>query len=392
MNTLWLIAKREFRTRTLAKANIITTLVMLAIVIIAALVGKPLLDNSEASVDQVVVSESTIELLPHLEQNAANQFAELEFVTFPDSADAAQLLEDGYLAVISGEPNSPSITMDGVENAVVSVTTAASSEYALAQAITTLGGDPEEVGAAVAQSTPEAIDLEEPQDFDPAAYIAGIVVVVILFMVLIQGASVIMMGVVEEKVSRVVEILLATVRPAQLLGGKILGIGLYSLSQAATMFLPILGAAWYMGFLEQFNVDVGLLVQNLLVWFVLGYALFAILFGSLAALVSRQEDIGAVSTPMVFLVMIPFYLAMFLVPNSPDGTAVKILTQVPFFAPFLVPVRSAFGGIATWEIVLAIAICLVCIPVLTWLSGRIYSRAVLNTGGRMKLKDALKAS
>jgi ABC-2 type transport system permease protein len=199
-----------------------------------------------------------------------------------------------------------------------------------------------------------------------------------------------MMGVVEEKSSRVVEILLATVRPATLLGGKILGVALYTLMQAAGMVLPMLFAAWHLEFLDSLEIGVGQLLVNFGVWFVLGFALFTVLFGGLAALVSRQEDIGSVSTPMMLLMMVPLYLAIYLVPSSPDGTVTAVLTQVPFFAPFMVPMRSAFGAISTAETLLAVGLCLISIPLFTWLAGRVYAGAVLNTGGRVKLKDALR--
>src|SRR5690606_39917078 len=182
----------------------------------------------------------------------------------------------------------------------------------------------------------------------------------------------------------------ATVRPAVLLGGKILGVGLYSLSQAVTMLAPILFAAWYLDFLGYVDVGIGALLVNFGLWFVLGFAIFTILFGGLAALVSRQEDIGSVSTPMMILMMVPLYLGIYLVPANPDGTITKVLTQIPFFAPFMVPMRTAFGAIAGWEIALAVVLCLATIPVAVWVAGRVYVGAVLNTGGSMNLGEALR--
>ena len=79
---------------------------------------------------------------------------------------------------------------------------------------------------------------------------------------------------------------------------------------------------------------VGAALLWLIVWFLLGYLLYALLFGGFAALVSRQEEIGSVTTPLMFLLFVPFYVTMFLVPNDPDSTLVRVLSQVPFFAPF----------------------------------------------------------
>ncbi|WP_062076875.1 ABC transporter permease [Demequina globuliformis] len=385
---MWLIAKREFRTRTMSKANLISSGIMLVVVIGGALIAKPFLDGeSEATVLEVDTATAA-PLIPYLDSAAAAQDFDLEVVEVDAGEEPAP--SEGAAGVLVGPAEQPQLYLGDGNDALVSVVHGAAQAAVLDERISDLGGDPAGVGDALAAATPDVTVVGDTNDFDGQTFFAGVVVVIVLFFVLIQSASVIMMGVVEEKSSRVVEVLLATVRPATLLGGKVLGVGMYSLVQAATMFVPLVGAAWYLGFMDTLDVPAGLLVTNFAVWFVLGFAVFTILFGGLAALVSRQEDIGSITTPMMFLMMVPLYLAIYLVPNNPDGTATVVLTQVPFFAPFLVPMRAAFGTITTGETVLAIVICLVTIPVLTWIAGRVYAGAVLNTGGRMKLTEAFK--
>ncbi|MFW7413769.1 ABC transporter permease [Demequina sp. SO4-18] len=387
---LWLIAKREFRTRTLSKANLISSSLMIVIIVAAALILKPFIVGGDDDPDVVEVDSATAgELVPHLEAAAAAQDFNAVFEEVDAPAEPA-LTEDST-GLIVGPVDSPELFVDGMQESLMSVLTAATQAAVLDAQVTGLGGDPAAVNQALAQAVPSITMLgDDDGEFEPGAFFSGLAVVFVLFFVLVQSASVIMMGVVEEKSSRVVEILLATVRPSTLLGGKILGVGMYSLAQAATMVLPLLFAAWHLEFLGALDVGVGQLLVNFGVWFVLGFALFTILFGGLAALVSRQEDIGSISTPMILLLMVPLYLAIYLVPSSPDGTVTMVLTQVPFFAPFMVPMRSAFGAIETWEIALAVGLCVILIPVLTWLAGRVYAGAVLNTGGRMKLREALR--
>ena len=144
------------------------------------------------------------------------------------------------------------------------------------------------------------------------------------------------------------------------------------------------------GLLEGFEIDLGWTMLLVLVWFLLGYLIFSLLFGGFAALISRQEEIGAVTTPLMFLLFIPYYLAMFMVTASPDSTMVKVLSQIPFFSPFMMPVRDVYGGVETWEMALAFGIALATVPVLVWIAGRVYRRGVLHTGGRMKLTEALR--
>ncbi|MFN3866757.1 MAG: ABC transporter permease, partial [Demequina sp.] len=383
-------AKREFRTRTLSKANLISSALILVVVVAAALILKPFIVGGETEPDVVEVDSATAgELIPHLEAAAASQGFDAVFEEVDAPAEPA--LTEGTSGLIVGPVGSPELFVEGMQESLFSVVASATQAAVLDVEVTALGGDPAAVSQALAQAMPTVTTLGDVDgEFEAGAFISGLVVIFILFFVLVQSSSVIMMGVVEEKSSRVVEILLATVRPATLLGGKILGVGMYSLVQAGTMLLPLLFAAWHLEFLGELNVGVGTLLVNFGVWFVLGFALFTILFGGLAALVSRQEDIGSVSTPMILLLMVPLYLALYLVPSSPDGTVTMALTQVPFFAPFMVPMRSAFGAISTGEIALAVGLCLLLIPLLTWLAGRVYAGAVLNTGGRVKLREALR--
>lgn len=391
MNAVWLIAQREFRTRALAKANIVMSIVMVVLIVGAALILRPILNSGDGDPHVVHVDRATAsELIPYLESAAAQREANLEFVAV--NAPTQPEIAEETVALITGPTEQPQLYLESERADLIEITSEASASLVLDAKISELGGDPGEVAAALAQSVPAVTMLGDANEFDPASFFAGMVVILAMFFILIQSASVIMMGVVEEKVSRVVEILLATVRPAVLLGGKILGVGLYSLSQAVTMVVPLIFAAWHLDFLGYLDVGLGPLLVNFAVWFVLGFALFTILFGGLAALVSRQEDIGSVSTPMMLLMMVPLYLGIYLVPANPDGTVTKVLTQIPFFAPFMVPMRTAFGSIAAWEIALAVGLCVVTIPVLTWLAGRVYAGAVLNTGGRMKMREALRRS
>ncbi len=392
MNTIWLIATREFRTRALSKANLITSVIMVLLIVGGALVGKAFLNGGAEPQAEVIHVDrgATAALVPYLENAAAQRGYLFEFVVV-DSPSTAEL-PDGVSAVIGGSPAQPQVYLLGERSDVVEAAASAAGAYVLDQEISGLGGDPQAVSAALAEASPTVTLLAEPNDMDPGEFFAGFLVIMVMFFILIQSASVIMMGVVEEKVSRVVEILLATVRPGVLLGGKIAGVGLFALSQAATLIIPMVWAAWYLDFLGYVEVGLGPLLINFAVWFVLGFALYTVLFGGLAALVSRQEDIGSVTTPMMFMMMIPLYLGIYLVPTSPDGPVTKWLTQIPFFAPFMVPMRTAFGAIEVWEIVLALALCLIAIPAFTWLGGRVYAGAVLNTGGRLKIREALKRS
>ncbi|MNW56561.1 ABC-2 family transporter protein [compost metagenome] len=199
-------------------------------------------------------------------------------------------------------------------------------------------------------------------------------------------------GVVEEKTSRVVELLLATIRPWQLMAGKVLGIGAIGLLQLVVVVGGGVGTAFALGLVDASSVNLGATAAWVLVWFVIGFVMYSLALAALAALVSRQEDVGSVITPVLMLMMIPYIIGISIGPWDPENPLVVWLSYIPFCSPLLMPIRIALGTVETWEILLAVGLSLALVPVLVWLAGKIYSNAVLRTGGRIKLKDALRAS
>ena len=394
---VWMIARREIKTRMLTKANIISMAVMLAVIVIGALVGNYFLDRDTAAPERSVALEQSVSALqPHLELAAEQQKIELRVSTMTaDDATAALVSagDDAIDAFLSGDPASPKMLVAEQPDAdVLALVGAAVRSYVITDQISALGGDPgafEEMMAAAAP-TVEALQPASQSGYEGPAYGISMVMISLLLGALISSGSIIAMGVVEEKTSRVVEILLATIKPTQLLAGKVLGIGAYGLFQIVVLAGALAGALAALGLTADIEVNIGASLALLIVWFLLGYALFALLFGGFAALVSRQEEIGSVTTPLMFLLFIPFYTTMFMVPADPDSTVVRVLSQIPFFAPFMMPARDAFGAVAGWELALSMGIALLTIPLLVWVAARVYQRGVLHTGGRMKLAEALK--
>jgi ABC-2 type transport system permease protein len=196
--------------------------------------------------------------------------------------------------------------------------------------------------------------------------------------------------VVEEKSSRVVELLLATIRPWQLMAGKVAGIGLVGLIQMAVIGGAGLIAGKVLGVLTISGSAAFGTVVWLVVWFLLGFVTYSLVFAALAALVSRQEDVGGVTSPALMFVVLGYVLGISILPSDPGNRLCEILSVIPVFAPTMMPMRLAMGGVPGWEAALAVLLALITIPALVWLSGRIYRNAVVRTGARVKLRDALK--
>ena len=161
-------------------------------------------------------------------------------------------------------------------------------------------------------------------------------------------------GVVEEKASRVVEVLLSTIQARDLLAGKIIGLGLLGFAQVVAIAGVGVGAAAASGALE---VDGDIVVAAALAvgWFVLGYAFYAGLFACAGALVPRQEELQSSMTPLTMVILISFFIS-FAVLDDPDGTLAHVTSFIPFSAPMTMPPRIALGEASAFEIVAAFAV------------------------------------
>jgi len=132
-------------------------------------------------------------------------------------------------------------------------------------------------------------------------------------------------------------------------------------------------------------------VSLLVVWFVLGYLLYSTALGFLGALASRQEEASNASTPVTMVAMLSYFVAIFAVVDDPDGLVATIATFLPPSAPFVVPLRAAFDAIPPWQIGVAAIITLIGIYVLFTIGARVYAGAVLQFGGRIKIRDAWRS-
>ncbi|MDD7384029.1 MAG: ABC transporter permease [Actinomycetaceae bacterium] len=233
------------------------------------------------------------------------------------------------------------------------------------------------------------IGATDYQLFTNTGTFVGILGVSLMMFIIVMASQTLGAGIVEEKQNRIVEILLTTVRPRTLLLGKILGIGSAMLVVFAIYLLGAICAlkiSGFMNLLPGFSAaDLWHYVPMLVVWIILGYFTYAGLTGAMAATVSRQEDLGAVSSPLLLLQVIAFYIAMYLAGPIPDAGVTKVLSIIPGFAPYLMGIRSAAGTVTAWEQILAVVVTLIVIPLLGVLAGKIYSASVLHTGERMKL-------
>lgn len=385
-----LVARREVATKVRSRSFLISTALFL-IGIVGGGILYDVLGGSEP--ERIGVTAEAGDLRGEVEAVADGLGTDVTVTEVAGYDAGVARVRDEELDALVG------VTGDGTVTAVVpdepgteqeALLAALSQQRALARAAQELGGEPGDLADAMAGAAPEVRVLEE-QDTDGGQVFAGFAVGILLFIGLMSSGQMVAMGVVEEKSSRVVELLLATLRPWQLMSGKVLGIGVVGLLQVGLIVVAAAGTALALDLVGSSGLSVGATAVWALVWFVLGYLVYALVMAALAALVSRQEDVGAVLSPVVTVMMIPYGVGVSLAPQDPDHLLVVVLSLVPFTAPLMMPIRIALGQVASWEVWLSLGLSVALVPVLVWLAGRIYSGAVLHTGGRMRLRQAIGA-
>lgn len=209
---------------------------------------------------------------------------------------------------------------------------------------------------------------------------------ILLYVALVLTGTWVATGIVEEKSNRIAEVVLSSVRPRELLLGKLLGIGLVALGQVAAAAATAVLAALATGSSHLPNGLVGA-AASLVGWFAIGYALSACAFAAAASLVSRQEDLPAVTTPLNAVTGAAFFAAMSAA-QHPGGSLTRVLSVLPPFSALLMPVRMIGGEVSGWEVAGAVALALAALGGALMLATAIYSGAVLRSGSPISFRSA----
>jgi ABC-2 type transport system permease protein len=378
--TVRLVARRELRSRLRDRSFLISTGITLLIVVAVAVVPAALgLGQTKFSV--AFAPAATPLAAPS--QDLAHQL-DVTLRVKDAPADPEQAVRSGDLdAYVTADRI---VVHKELDPQLGTILQTAARQAATQQQLAADGLSAAQI-AALAQLPAPAVDALQPKDpkADTRRGIATVGAFVLYGQLLGYGFWV-ALGVVEEKSSRVVEVLLATVRPRALLTGKVLGVGALGLMQLLAVAVVGLVAGSASGAID-LTTDAIYPVALVLAWFVLGYAFYACAFAAAAARVSRQEDLNSVTTPMTMLVLVSF-LATFYVSSSPDSVGARVLAVVPPFSALVNPVRIAGGDAAWWELPLAVLLMLAAVVGLVVVGARLYEGAVLRMGGTVSLRDA----
>lgn len=390
--TLWLVAQREMRQRLRSRSFLVSTVALVLLIIGGGLISRLVGPSGPAKATVAVTAtdpakraqlgETLVEVAKHLD---------IAITVEPVSAAAAARSFSAHDvdAVLDADAGTARVEKDASTRLTVSLQQAWASS-SLERNLVDVGLDRTEVQRAL---TVVPLDLQEISAHEKSgsgvAMTVGMGAAVLLFLALQFYGGFILMGVIEEKVSSVVEVLLARVPATRLLAGKVLGIGVVAVAQFAIALAAAVAA------LSIARVDVPAEAWAALpwtmVWFIGGFSLYAFLFAMAGALVSRQEDAQSALVPIMVVLMLA-YLAVFTLAGDTGGTTARVLSVLPPFAPLLMPLRIATGSATWYEIAIALVLLAGAIWASATVSARVYIRLVLRRGSRVGWLEALRGA
>jgi ABC-2 type transport system permease protein len=412
MEKILVIIKREYlarvRTRAFLIGTIITPLFLLLVGALPAFLASrgageryvTVLDQSGdptlfASLDKKV-GEGNSEASLHLTRVVVPPDKNLEELKRSYQEEAQKDSDKAYLVLLPGvlDDAQPEYNAKNVSDFF----TREKLERSLSDAITerrlTRAGfgqtDISQYTKHVSMKTNKVTEQGETQDSGQTFAIGFVMLFFIYMTTLMYGISM-MRGVIEEKQSRIVEVVISSVKPFQMMMGKLIGVGAVGLTQyliwvlsAAT--LASVGVKVFGGSKLKIPAIPASMLVCFVVYFLLGYFLFATLYAMVGSMVSSEDDSQQLSMPVTMLLVIPM-MVFWMVVRDPNGTASTVMSMIPFFAPTLMMMRIAVISPPLWQVLLSMFLMLLTIVAIVWVASKIYRVCILMYGKRPSLAE-----
>lgn len=372
-----LVAGREWTERTNARSYRISTIVLVLGVALA--VGIPALVSGSSKPERVGVVGAGTGVATVREAGAVIR-RHVQPVRFASVVAAERQLRDGRISIVY---------IVGQRVLIKQTPAQGTSNPALADAIAQLGAG----GRTAAVLPPRALPVHGLQAAPKplATRLTGMAVCILIYILVVTYGQRITSGVVEEKASRVVEVLLASIRPTQLLIGKVAGIGATALVQVAALVAAFFIVAEATGSNILHGAAVGVVIVGA-IWMVLGYALYCTMFAAAGSTVSRESDANNITFPVVIPLLIAYILSFQVIFGSSGGGFYKVLAYIPLTAPIASVVEYSVGTIGIGHVLISYALTVALTVVLARIAAKIYENSILRTGARITLREALRAA
>jgi ABC-2 type transport system permease protein len=426
LHKIWLILRSEFWRRVRSKAFLLATLLVpVGFIVLAGAPGVFAYLAEQTDERTVALVDETQQLADSLRSVSDGRIT-FEPTALPIDSVRAAVRDgqyDGYLllpaSLLEGNGTATYYSMEGgglslraqIDNWVNRVLRShrLRSAGAAAEVRSIAESD---VGVSTRKLSPnEGTTADSSLALTAIGYIMAFI---IYGAVLIYGQYV-MQGVIEEKSNRVVEVVVSSVRPFELLMGKVLGIGAMGLAQMVTWAALVVGGFAAVGpvlalffapsdlgvapdasqqaMMDAAGVTVPTIPLDLVVWFILfflgGFLLYAALFAAVGSAVEQQQDAQSLLLPVMFPLILPILFLVFII-ESPNATASIVMSMIPFFSPILMVLRAAITTVPVWEIATAFVLLIGTFIGMIWVAGRIYRVGILSYGKTPGFRELAK--
>ncbi|RSK25063.1 ABC transporter permease [Bhargavaea beijingensis] len=413
MREFWIIFKQAFMSKAKSKTFLITTAVAVAGIFLLANITTIIeaFDDGEKEGTAIPVVADNEAIVDRLGRQLAAMGEETEFEVTGDSRAALEdQLKEGEIEsfLILQAPDGNAIQAEYVSESTELFGFPMMLQEALQSIQTEMRADEMELAPEQAAALFEPVVFEQTavsssgkteEEMNQARILVYVLMFLIYFAV-IMYSNMIATEVATEKSSRVMEILISSVSPVKHMFAKVLGIGTLGLGQMLLFgisgYLAVKSSSAVSDLSEGFFSEMGLgnipasTIIYAILFFVLGYFLYAVLAALLGSLVSRTEDVASLITPLTLIIVVAFIIAATGLSN-PDAAFVTYSSYVPFFAPLVMFLRVGLLDLPWWEPAFAIGLMVLTIGVLGWFGARVYKGGVLMYGPSRSLKDLKKA-
>ena len=432
MNKIGLIIKREYMTRVRKRSFLIMT--FLGPILMAAIYVIPImlaLNSSNEKMRIAVVDES------HWFEDRFNDTQEHTFVIMPGEPidSVKEMVKSGaFNMAIYIPPTQLNIPSNAIVYSLrqvpIEVETYISNimeKEIEDKKLMANGVDPEIVSAVKTKVNLQIMRMDEKgnekETFTKVQFSLGLVLAMLVYMFILFFGSQVMQGVAEEKTNRIIEVIISSVKPFQLMMGKIIGVSLVALTQFVLWIL--LTGVFYVGFSAYVgishpdmltqgtvmsqeitsndimsnenvqsivqvaqSIDFGTIITCFLVFFILGYLLYATLYAAVGSLVDNNTDSQQFTLPITVPLIIAIISSFYIVSN-PDSSLSIWLSMIPFTSPISMMVRIPFG-VPIWQVVVSAALLAGTFVLMTWIAAKIYRTGILMYGKKLSYKEIFK--
>jgi len=379
-----LVARRTLMENLRSKAfRVVTGILLLASA--AAVVLPQVLGGDGTTYTLATVGKAPEQLTAVLDAAAGNGDFEVEYVTRDGREAVRAAVGDGdATAGLVGDTLFTSESADGTFPVLVAQAVVAQETT---RRLIDAGLSPDQVSHVLSVRPPEQVPVGRVDDQDRAG--VGFGVGIVLYLALTFAGSAIANTVAMEKSTRISEVLLAVLRPSQILVGTVTAVGLATLAQLLVLLTPLAVAVRVTDSLGLPSVATGDLALAV-IWFVLGFSLFAFLFAASAALVDKITEASTAVLPVTMVLVVGYMLGVTVVAGDPGSAWSAAISMFPVSAPMAMPIRWATGEVPIYQLVVAMVLTAGTAVLLVLAGSSIYRRALLITGRRVHLREVLR--